>query len=140
MRLRRNQLCPIHHSRSCCRTEVIPKTPTAKQLGFRRIEDPHHPRGYRELRSNWEMRKLLNRKPASQCRKCALCGAEFTDYSDGVPDHINPRGWEGMERRSSGQYSGGPLVMQWGKGINKNLISIKAFKSIWNSPIPDGGS
>jgi hypothetical protein len=31
-----------------------------------RIEDPHHPRGYRELRSLAEMRKLLNRKIVEQ--------------------------------------------------------------------------
>ena len=53
MRLRRNQVCPIHLSRSCCGREVVPKIPTTKQLGVRRIEDPHHPRGYRELRSKW---------------------------------------------------------------------------------------
>jgi hypothetical protein len=35
-------------------------------MGVRRIEDPHHPRGYRELRSNGEMRKLLDRKIALQ--------------------------------------------------------------------------
>ena len=98
MRLRRNQVCPIHLSRSCCGREVVPKIPTTKQLGVRRIEDPHHPRGYRELRSNGEMRKLLNRKIASQSRKCALCEAEFTDYSDVVPDHINPRGLGGAWR------------------------------------------
>jgi len=74
---------------------VILRIPTVKQLGIRRIEDPHHPRGYRELRSNGEMRKLLTRKIVSQNRKCALCGAEFTDYSDIVPDHINPRGMGG---------------------------------------------
>jgi hypothetical protein len=34
-------------------------------MGVRRIEDPHHPRGYRELRSNGEMRKLLDRKIVS---------------------------------------------------------------------------
>jgi hypothetical protein len=44
------------------------------------------------------MRKLLNRKIASQDRKCALCAAEFTDYSDVVPDRINPRGMGGAWR------------------------------------------
>jgi hypothetical protein len=98
MRLRQNQVCPIHLSRSCCGREIAPKPSTAKQLGVRRIEDPHHPRGYRELRSNGEMRKLLNRKIASQNRKCALCDAAFTDYGDVVPDHINPRGMGGAWR------------------------------------------
>jgi hypothetical protein len=60
MRLRRNEYCPIHKSVSCCGRE---QAPYARRLqpGIRRIEDPHHPRGYRELRSPAEMRKLLNR-------------------------------------------------------------------------------
>jgi hypothetical protein len=46
------------------------------------VEDPHHPRGYRELRSNAEMRKLLNRKIVEQGRECALCHVKFTNYND----------------------------------------------------------
>jgi hypothetical protein len=80
MRHRRNQVCPIHPSFSCCGREVVQKTRPARQLGVRRIEDPSHPRGYRELRSNGEIRKLLDRKIVSQRGKCGICGAEFTDY------------------------------------------------------------
>jgi hypothetical protein len=58
VRLRRNQLCPIHRSVSCCGREAIPKEKHQRQIGIRRIDDPQHPRGYRELRSNGEMRKL----------------------------------------------------------------------------------
>jgi hypothetical protein len=65
------------------------------QVGVRRIEDPHHPRGYRELRSPAEMRKLLNRKIVEQDRICAICHFEFTDYNDVVPDHQNPKGMGG---------------------------------------------
>ena len=54
MRLRRNQLCPIHRSLFCCGRESIPRQKRRHQMGVRRIEDPHHPRGYRELRSNGE--------------------------------------------------------------------------------------
>jgi hypothetical protein len=54
MKIRRNQLCPIHRSRSCCGREPIRKEKIL-QGGVRRIEDPHHPRGYRELRSLAEM-------------------------------------------------------------------------------------
>ena len=86
MRLRRNEFCPVHKSISCCGRELIPKTRTLR-LGVQRIEDPHHPRGYRELRSPAEMRKLLNRKIVEQDRKCAICHEEFTDYNDVVPDH-----------------------------------------------------
>jgi hypothetical protein len=62
MKLRCNQICPIHRSRFCCGREGISKQRAIRQLGVRRIEDPHHPRGYGELRSNVEMRKLLDKK------------------------------------------------------------------------------
>ncbi len=59
MRLRSDEFCPIHKSLSCCGRETLPK-PRLVRLGVQRVEDPHHPRGYRELRSPAEMRKLLN--------------------------------------------------------------------------------
>jgi len=98
VRLRRNQLCPIHRSVSCCGREAIPRENRQRRMGVRRIEDPHHPRGYRELRSNGEMRKLLDRKIATQRGKCALCNEPFTNYGDIVPDHIHPRGMGGAWR------------------------------------------
>jgi len=98
MKLRRNQVCPIHHSLSCCGREVILQKLGRRQLGIQRIDDPHHLRGFRELRSNAEMRKLLNKKIVSQMKKCAICEVEFTDCSDVVPDHINPRGMGGAWR------------------------------------------
>jgi hypothetical protein len=64
----------------------------ARRIGVQHVEDPHQPRGYRELRSRAEMRKLLNRKIVEQDRKCAICHEEFTDYNDMVPDHRNPIG------------------------------------------------
>ena len=72
MRLRRNQICPIHRSLSCCGREAISKARAPRQLGIRRIEDAQHTRGYRELRSNGEMRKLLNKKIVSQGGKCGI--------------------------------------------------------------------
>jgi hypothetical protein len=98
MRLRSNQLCPIHRSRFCCGREGISQQRAIRQLGIRRIEDPHHPRGYRELRSNAEMRKLLDKKIIAQKGRCPLCNIEFTNYGDIVPDHINPRGMGGAWR------------------------------------------
>jgi len=68
------------------------------QIGVRHVDDPQHPRGYRELRSNAELRKLMNRKIVLQHGKCALCGEKFTDYGDVVPDHISPRGMGGAWR------------------------------------------
>jgi hypothetical protein len=57
MRLRANEVGPIHKSVSCCGRELVPK-PKLIRLGVQRIEDPHHPRGYRELRSRVEMQRL----------------------------------------------------------------------------------
>ena len=76
--------CPIHRSLFCCGREQARKE-RRFQLGVQRIEDPHHPRGYRELRSRAEMRKLLNRKIVGQEGKCAFCHEEFADCSDVVP-------------------------------------------------------
>jgi hypothetical protein len=98
VRLRHNQLCPIHRSVSCCGREAIPKESRQRQLGIRRIDDPRHPRGYRELRSNGEMRKLLERKIVSQNSICGICKEKFTNYGDVVPDHISPRGMGGAWR------------------------------------------
>ena len=97
MKLRRNELCPVHRSAFCCGREPQRKVRRVS-LGIQRIEDPHHPRGYRELRSPGEMRKLLNRKIVEQDRKCAICHKEFTDFNDIVPDHIHPKGMGGAWR------------------------------------------
>jgi len=90
MKLRRNEYCPIHRSVFCCGRERARKERTVR-LGVQRIEDTHHPRGYRELRSPAQMRKLLNRKIVEQDRKCAICHEEFTDYSDVVPEPYQPK-------------------------------------------------
>jgi hypothetical protein len=66
--------------------------------GVQRIEDPHHPRGYRELRSLAEMRKLLNRKIVEQNGICPICEEKFTDYTDVVPDHKRCKGMGGAWR------------------------------------------
>jgi len=97
MKLRPNEYCPIHRSLFCCGREQVRKE-RRFQLGVRRIEDPHHPRGYRELRSPAEMRKLLNRKIVEQAGKCAFCHHEFADYTDIVPDHKLPKGMGGARR------------------------------------------
>ena len=100
MRLRRNEFCPIHRSRYCCgrKTTCYARRATTIKMGVQRIEDPHHPRRYRELRSPAEMRKLLKRKVAEQNGVCAICRCEFTDYGDIVPDHIEPKGMGGAWR------------------------------------------
>ena len=91
MKLRRNEYCPIHRSLFCCGRQQLRKE-RRLQLGIQRIDDPHHPRGYRELRSPAEMRKLMNRKIVEQDGKCAICHESFTDYNDIVPEHKEPKG------------------------------------------------
>ena len=97
MKLRRNEYCPIHRSLFCCGRERTQKE-RRFCLGVQRVDDPHHPRGYRELRSPAEMRKLLNRKVAEQGGNCAICHKEFTDYGNVVPDHKHPKGMGGAWR------------------------------------------
>jgi hypothetical protein len=103
MKIRRNQLCPIHRSRTCCGRELVRKEKVV-QVGVRRIEDRHHPRGYRELRSPAEMRKLLNRKIVEQDGICVICHFEFKDCTDVVPDHENPKGMGGAWRDDHPSY------------------------------------
>jgi hypothetical protein len=86
MRLRRNELCPIHRLVSGYGREPMQKERTIIiRIGVQRIEDPHDP-GYREHRSPAAMRKLLNRKIVEPDRKCAFCHEEFPDCNDIVPD------------------------------------------------------
>ena len=98
MKLHRNERCPIHKSFFCCGREQVRRVSQLRQIGIQRVEDPHHPRGYRELRSPAEMRKLLNRKIDKQSSICAICQETFTDYNDVVPDHKNPKGMGGSWR------------------------------------------
>lgn len=96
MKLRKNELCPIHKSRICCGRGL--RRSHKLWTVLRRIEDSQHPRGYRELRSPAEMRKLLQRKILEQNMQCGICDREFTDCDDIVPDHIKPRGLGGGKR------------------------------------------
>ncbi len=97
MKLSRNELCPIHRSLFCCGREQSKKQ-RSRWMPVQRIEDPHHPRGYRELRSPAEMRKLLNRKILEQNRRCGICHKIFRNYNDIVPEHKEPKGM-GSARR-----------------------------------------
>jgi hypothetical protein len=119
MKLRHNEYCPIHGSLSCCGRELTHRA-RSRQPSVRRVEDPHHPRGYRELRSPAEMRKLLKRKVREQNGICAICHHEFIDYNDIVPDHRDPKGMgalgEMIIRTIFKQHIGGAM----GKRINQN--------------------
>jgi len=75
MKLRRREFRRIHKSLFCCGRAEKPSS----TVPVRRIEDPHHPRGYREIRSPAAMRQLLKRKIAEQNNKKKQPG------SDGLP-------------------------------------------------------
>jgi 5-methylcytosine-specific restriction endonuclease McrA len=97
MKLRSQEYCPIHKSRFCCgRTQG--RKERESWIAVLRIEDPHHPRGYRERRSCAEMKRLLARKVVEQEMKCGICGEMFTDYREIVPDHIIPKGMGSASR------------------------------------------
>ena len=61
-------------------------------MGVERINAPNHPRGYRELRSPAELRKVLTQKISAQQGNCGICHLPFTDCNDIVPAHIEPKG------------------------------------------------
>jgi hypothetical protein len=97
--------------------------------GVRRIEDSHHPRGYREPRSPAEMRKLLNRKIIEQNGICPICLEEFTAYNDVVPyadigircpTILIRKEWEERGETITGQYPSRSLLVQRRKRINQN--------------------
>jgi hypothetical protein len=103
-------------------------------MGVQRVEDPHHPRGYRELRSPAEMRKLLNRKIRQQSGICAICHEEFTDYNDIVPDHKGPKEWaergEMTTRTTSRQHIGGVTKKRDQREQTNDGPSVVPWKSI----------
>jgi hypothetical protein len=91
------QECLMKLRHNCCGRELTHRA-RSLQPSVRRVEDPHHPSGYRELRSPAEMRKLLKRKVREQNGICAICHHEFIDYNDIVPDHRDPKGMGGSWR------------------------------------------
>jgi hypothetical protein len=100
MRLRANELCPIHRSRFCCGREPKEQMRARmKQSGpIRQIPDDKHPRGYRVRRSPSEMRKLTLKKLAEQKGICGWCERSIDDVREATPDHIESRGMGGAWR------------------------------------------
>ena len=94
MKLRRNQRCPIHKSLFCCGRESLLHKPRQIRPGVQRIEDTHHPRGYRELRSRTEMRKLLNRKIVEQAGNAPSARKSSLITTTSCPTIEIPREWE----------------------------------------------
>jgi hypothetical protein len=101
VRLTKSQPCPIHGgSRVCCGRspkQQMPRRATFNR-GVKRISDETVERGYREIRTPAEMRKLLLVKVREQEGKCGICGESFTEIGEVVPDHRSPRGSGGAFR------------------------------------------
>jgi hypothetical protein len=81
MRLRANERCPIHGRYNCCGRQSRFCARSKGSKAAQKVDDPHHPRGYREICSRGELRRrkhvLLSKDPT-----CWLCGEKFDDYSE----------------------------------------------------------
>lgn len=106
-KLRKNERCPIHGGYFCCGRE----RPSWRNKGQQkepvvRVEDPHHPRGYRELCNRDALRRRLMFKIKEQNGHCASperggCGKPFDDFRGVELDHIEPKGMGGARRDDS---------------------------------------
>jgi hypothetical protein len=97
MRLRANERCPIHGRYDCCGRQSRFSVRSGLPKPVQKIDDPHHPRGYREICSRAELRRrkhvLLSKDPT-----CWLCGEKFDDYSEVELEHREPKGMGGARR------------------------------------------
>jgi hypothetical protein len=81
-RLRQNETCPIHRSKYCCgRESTNARLPQSQFVSIRKIEDPAHPRGYRVLCSDGELRKRKLKLLETQ-RDCFYCHEPFADFRE----------------------------------------------------------
>jgi len=124
MKLRRNEFCPIHRSLFCCGREQARKEHRL-QLGVQRVEDPHHPRGYRELWSPGEMRKLLNRRSWSRMGNVQSVTSRLPTTARSFPTTSSSRGWEALGQTTTPQCSGSPSTVQSPEGIEKIMSSVE---------------
>ncbi len=100
MKLRPNDLCPIHRSRFCCGRDFKRIEKQGKWITIGPGIRKHMETGLIR-RSPSAMRLLLAKKVAEQHNFCALCQEEFTDARDIVADHREPRGMGGARRDDS---------------------------------------
>lgn len=107
MKLKIDQICPLHRRRDCCGRETTPYVTYKNnskwervRMGWRRIRDEHadHPDGYRYRLSKSEMDKVLLQKVKEQNGLCSIGGEPLLDMNDVTPDHILPRGMNGARR------------------------------------------
>ena len=97
MKLRANEVCPLHHSRFCCGREAkAPNNWDRVGPGVKRNRETGLIR-----RSPAAMRILLALKVKEQLGICALCHKRFEDAREIVADHREPRGMGGAWRDDS---------------------------------------
>jgi len=117
MRLRSNEFCPIHKSLSCCGRETLPN-PRLVRLGVQRVEDPHHPRGHRELRSPAEMPKIDEPEGPRTRRHLRDLPRRVHRLRYRPRSQESKRNGRSLEGRSSRQYPSNTLVVQFGQRVN----------------------
>jgi hypothetical protein len=96
--LRKAERCPLHNSYAC----VCHKGPSTKPTppkavfvrGVKRIEDPFHPRGFRE-EINAQEKKRRKYLLLTKGKTCFYCGQEFTRYDEIELCHKEPKGFNG---------------------------------------------
>jgi hypothetical protein len=98
-RLRPKELCPLHKSYFCCGRESRKKAMKAiSQRGpVRRIEDPTHPRGFREICTPAELRRRKHRLMATGELTCVHCQGDLRqcEYDEIHLCHREPKGQNG---------------------------------------------
>jgi len=105
-RLRKRELCPLHRSYFCCGRQSAGtmrhpwkvRQNKPRRLSVERIEDPHHPRGYREICSLAEQRKRKHELLSQPDPHCFYCKRPFVLYDEVDLAHILPKGMGGATR------------------------------------------
>lgn len=100
MKLKPNDICPIHRSRFCCGRDFKKIQKRGKWIVIGPGVRKHIETGLIR-RSPSAMRQLLAKKVKEQWGQCAICEKEFKDAREISPDHINPRGMGGARRDDS---------------------------------------
>jgi len=62
------------------------------------VEDPHHPRGFRELCSPAELKRRKDNMIRAGQTTCFYGGEQFENYNDIVVAHKEPKGMDGARR------------------------------------------
>jgi hypothetical protein len=107
--LRKNEMCPLHKSFYCCgRERKGSQRPPYKKhnflsAGVRKIDDEHHPRGYRLICSKAELRKRKHMLMASGDLTCFYCHKDLRtcEYEEIDLCHIEPKGHGGARHDDS---------------------------------------